>query len=68
MPAFWKSKLRSRCHSLKSKVVCENVTESMNQGIRNIGGGGAEMIPSGKADVSKEVEFELGMKGGAQQS
>lgn len=66
MLALWKSKLRSRCHSLKSKVVCENVTESMNQGIGNIGAG--RLIPSAKADVSDETEFELSMEGGAQQS
>lgn len=66
MLALWKSKLRSRCHSITSKVVYENVSESTNQGIGNIGVG--RRIPSGKADVSEEVGFELGMEGGAQQS
>ena len=66
MLALWRSKLRSRCHSLSHKVVCENVSGSTNHetGTMERGGEG-RLIPCEKVDVSEKVEFELGLEGGA---
>lgn len=61
MPALRGSELRNRYHSLKYKVVYEQVSKNANQGRGNVGG--ENLISSGEADVSEKIESELHVEG-----
>lgn len=61
MPALRGSELRNRYHSLKYKVVYEQVSKNANHRRGNVGG--ENLISNGEADVSEKMESELHVEG-----
>lgn len=61
MPALRGSELRNRYHSLKYKVVYEQVSKNANHGRGNVRE--ENLVSNGEADVPEKMESELHVEG-----